>query len=133
MEAVSRWLCSFVADGVKVQQHEGTITCGEEVLLCSISLTNPKSLFTNYHEDKIDVSYCDANPEAAREDCKFYIDEVTPRRIQVKCKARRAGRVRVKLDLGKWYLFQGKLEILANEQSIARLIVLNEIFIFLTL
>ena len=108
MEAVSRWLCSFVADEAKVYQHERKITCGEEVLLCSITLINPKSTFTNYHENKIAVLYCNGKPEAGREDCTFCIEKVNPRLIEVKCKARRAGKVKVELDLGKWYLLQGK-------------------------
>ena len=109
MEAVSRWLCSFVADEAKVYQHERTITCGEVVLLCSIGLTNARSTFTNYHENKITVLYCNGSSGAGRKgDCIFYIQKINPQLIQVKCKARRAGKVKVKLDLGKWYLFQGK-------------------------
>lgn len=108
MEAVLRWLCSFVADEAKVYQHERTITCGDEVLLCSIGLNNPNSTFTNYHENKIAVLYYNGNPETGREDCIFCIQRVNPGLIEVKCKARRAGKVKVQLDLGKWYLFQGK-------------------------
>ena len=110
MEAVSRWLYSFVADEVTVEQHqnEQSITCGEKVLLCSIGLTNLKSTFTNYHEDKIAVSYRDGNPEAGRSrGCEWSI-EVNPKLINVYFTAYRAGNVTVTLDLGKWYIFQGK-------------------------
>ena len=99
MEGVSRWLCSFFADEVTVHQHERTITCGEKVLLCSLSLTNPKSTFTNYHEDKIAVLYCNGNRETRRhKDCKWSI-EVNPELINVYFTAYRAGNVSVKLDL----------------------------------
>ena len=117
MEAVSRWLCSFVADEVKVEQHEGTITCGEKVLLCSISLTNPKSSFTNYHENKTAVSYCNANPEAGRRrDCEWSL-EVTPQLLNVYFTAYSAGKANVKLDLGKWYIFQGMYICVAMQTS----------------
>ena len=109
MEAVSTWLCSFRADEAKVCQLEQTITCGEEVLLCSIGLTNPKSTFTNYHENKIAVSYCDKNTEAGgstKYEC--YIVEVNSRLLDVYFTAYRAGEVKVKVDLGKWYLFKGE-------------------------
>ena len=99
MEGVSRWLCSFFADEVTVHQHERTITCGEKLLLCSLSLTNPKSTFTNYHQDKIAVLYCNGNRETRRhKDCKWSI-EVNPELINVYFTAYRAGNVSVKLDL----------------------------------
>lgn len=108
MEAVSRWLCSFFADEVTVEQHEQTITCGEKVLLCSIGLTNLNSTFTNYHEDKIAVSHRNGSPEAGRSrDCEWSI-EVNPKLIDVHFTTYRAGNVTVTLDLGKWYIFQGK-------------------------
>lgn len=110
MEAVSTWLCSFRADEVNVQQHEQTITCGDEVQLCSIGLNNPKSIFTNYHENKIAVSYCNKDPQAGgstKYEC--YIRKVNDSRsLDVYFTAYRAGEVKVKLDLGKWYLFRGK-------------------------
>ena len=106
MEAVLRWLCSFLADEVKVQQHEQTIACGQEVLLCSIGLNNPNSVFTNYHENKITVSYRGVNSEAGRSTNYECYTKVNSRLLDVYFTAYRAGQVKVKLDLGKWYLFQ---------------------------
>ncbi|CAB4013894.1 zinc finger CCHC domain-containing 24-like [Paramuricea clavata] len=103
MEAVTRWLCSFYADKVTVQHHSRTVTCGDEVLLCSIALTDPNSKFTDYHDkNKITVLYRHRNAEAVG-GCEFRIEEVNSRQLNVFCYARRAGKARVKVDLGKWY------------------------------
>ncbi|CAB4013895.1 Hypothetical predicted protein, partial [Paramuricea clavata] len=102
MEAVTRWLCSFYADKVKIQHHSRTVTCGEKVLLCSIALTDSNSKFTDYHENKITVLYCDRNAVAVG-GCKFDIKKVNSRQLNVFCYARRAGKARVNVDLGKWY------------------------------
>jgi hypothetical protein len=110
MEAVSRWLCGFYADKVKIQHHSRTVTCGENVLLCSIALTDPNSKFTDYHENKITVLYHGRNAEAVG-DCKLYITKVNSRQLNVFCYARRAGRATVKVDLGKWYQVEGKQDI----------------------
>ena len=104
MEAVSRWLCSFKADQVRIQPHRQTVTCGVRVLLCSIQLTNETSKFTDYHENKITVLYRDRNAEAVG-DCTFDIEKVNSRQLNVFCYPRRAGRAIVRLDLGKWYQF----------------------------
>ena len=110
MEAVSRWLCGFYADKVKIQHHSRTVTCGENVRLCSIALTDPNSKFTDYHENKITVLYHGRNAEAVG-DCKLYITRVNSRQLNVFCYARRAGRATVKVDLGKWYQVEGKQDI----------------------
>ena len=110
MEAVTRWLCSFYADKVKIQRHSQTVTCGDNVLLCSIALADPiNSKFTDYHENKITVLYRDRNAVAV--DCKFDIKEVNSRQLDVFCYARRAGKARVNVDLGKWYQVEGKQDI----------------------
>lgn len=103
MEAVSRWLCSFVAEKVRIQRLYTTVTCGENVRLCSITLTNPRSRFKNYHENKSSVLYRNAEVP----DCEIYIKEENFRQIDVYCYACRAikGAI-VRLDLGKWYLFE---------------------------
>lgn len=109
MEAVSRWLCSFVADKVRVNQYGRTITCGDRVLLCSIHLISPKSKFTNYHKNVITISYVDENTEKVQ-DCEFHINQVSESQLDIFCVLRRAGYAIVKLDLGKWYLFEGKVK-----------------------
>ena len=86
-----------------------TVTCGKNVLLCTIELTNVKSKFTNYHENKFTVSYLD-NKVAAVRDCLFDVNEGNSKQLNVYCKAHRAGKATVRLDLGKWYLFEGKLQ-----------------------
>ena len=106
MEGLSRWLCSFYADKVNVQQRTATVTCGDYVLLCTIHLADPKSQFKDYHENKITVLY--NNKEVRVDDFKVEIGEVNPRQIDVFCMPRRAGKATVRLDLGKWYLFEGK-------------------------
>ena len=110
MEAVTRWLCSFYADKVKIKRNIRTVTCGDNVLLCSIALTDPNSKFTDYHENKITVLYRHRNAVAVG-DCKFYIQEVNSRQLDVFCYARRAGRATVNVDLGKWYQVEGKQDI----------------------
>jgi hypothetical protein len=110
MEAVTRWLCSFYADKVKIQRHSQTVTCGDKVLLCSIALTDPNSKFTDYHENKITVLYRHRNAEAVG-GCEFRIEQVNSRQLNVFCYARRAGKARVKVDLGKWYQVEGKQHI----------------------
>ena len=110
MEAASRWLCSFYADNVKTQQRRRTVTCGDTSLLCSILLTNLNSQFKDYHENKITVLYHDKSTAAA-DDCEFHIKKVDSRQLDVYCLARCAGRATVKLDLGKWYQFEGKRDI----------------------
>jgi hypothetical protein len=107
MEAVTRWLCSFYADKVKIERQSRTVTCGDKVLLCSIALTDPNSKFTDYHENKITVLYSDRNAVAVG-DCKFDIKKVNSRQLNVFCYARRAGKARVNVDLGKWYQVEGK-------------------------
>ena len=109
MEAVSTWFCGFYADKVKIQRHSQTVTCGDKVLLCSIALTDPNSKFTDYHENKITVLYRHRNAVAV--DCKFDIQEVNSRQLDVFCYARRAGKARVNVDLGKWYQVEGKQDI----------------------
>ena len=105
MEDVSRWLCSFKADHVRIKPHTQTVTCGDDVLLCSIDLPNSTSMFTNYHENKITVLYRNRNTDVA--DCDFDIRKVDSRKLDVYCYARRAGKATVRLDLGKWYQFKG--------------------------
>ncbi|XP_028397036.1 uncharacterized protein LOC114520892 [Dendronephthya gigantea] len=106
MEAVSRWLWSFVADEVKVNQDNPTVTCGDSVLLCSIQLTNRNSKFEDHHENNITVSYSDEyNKAVGDSDCKFKVTKVNHRLLHVTCVARRAGKANVNLDLGKWYRF----------------------------
>ena len=107
MEAASKWLCSFYADKVKIQEHITRITCGNTALLCSIKLTTPNSEFSVYHENKI-VALYDNEGTATGHGCEFRIEEVNAKQLDVYCDARRAGRATVKLDLGKWYLFEGK-------------------------
>ena len=67
------------------------------------------SKFTDYHENKITVLYRDRNAVAV--DCKFDIKEVNSRQLDVFCYARRAGKARVNVDLGKWYQVEGKQDI----------------------
>ena len=125
MEAASRWLCSFYADKVKIQHSRSVITCGETALLCSIELTNPNSKFKDYHENKITIFNRDKNAITV-EDCEFYITEVNSRQLDVRCYARCAGRATVRLDLGKWYQFEGKREYQCKRHS-PHLIVLSAV------
>lgn len=83
--------------------HTTTVTCGENVRLCSITLTNPRSRFKDYHENKSSVLYRNADVP----DCEIYIKEENFRQIDIYCYACRAikGAI-VRLDLGKWYLFE---------------------------
>ena len=111
MEAASRWLCSFYADKVDIKQHTPTLTCGYKALLCSIALTNRNSKFSGYYENKIAILYHDKRAVTA-EDIKFYIEQVNSKVLHVSCYARCAGTAKVKLDLGKWYQFEGKQDIL---------------------
>jgi hypothetical protein len=104
MESLSRWLCSFKADTVRIQLHTQTVTCGERVLLCSINLTNPTSKFTDYHENKTTALY--SNRKSQVLDCKFDIRKINSRTLDVYCFAKRAGDATVRLDLGKWYQFE---------------------------
>ncbi|XP_028411789.1 uncharacterized protein LOC114534526 [Dendronephthya gigantea] len=106
MEAALTWVCSFAADKARVWQQTRTVTCGERLLLCSIQLTNSTSKFTNYHENKIAISYRRNNTEVAGRDCTFQIEEASFRQLKVYCVCRRAGKAIVKLDLGKWYIIE---------------------------
>ena len=108
MEAVSRWVCSFVAEKVRVCRRTQTVTCGETIPLCSIHLTNFNSKFTNYHENKIAVSYRGYYSEVTGLDYKFQIEVENSRQLNVYCNFRRAGKAIVKLDLGKWYIIEGR-------------------------
>ena len=107
MEALSRWVCSFVAEKVLACRQAQTVTCGETALLCCIHLTNFNSRFTNYHENKIAVSYRGNNTEVTGRDYKFQIEVENSRQLNVYCNFRRAGKATVKLDLGKWYIIEG--------------------------
>ena len=90
---------------MKIKPHTRAVTCGDNVLLCSIHLPNSTSKFTDYHENKITVLYCNRNAEVV--DCCFDIEKVNSRKLNVYCYARRAGNATVRLDLGKWYQFDG--------------------------
>ena len=109
METASKWLCSFYADNVRIQQHRtAEITCGNSALLCRIELTHPNSKFSAYHENKI-VALYDNESTTTAGDCEFRIEvSANGKELDVYCDARRAGRATVKFDLGKWYLFEGK-------------------------
>ena len=105
MEAASRWLCSFYADKVDIQQVQQRLTCGHKAQLCSVVLRNPNSKFSVYHENKIAIWYDDKRAVTGK-DIKFYIDEVNSNELRVSCYALCAGKATVKLDFGKWYQFE---------------------------
>ena len=105
METISRWLCSFCADKVRFRQNRRTIPCEEVVLLGTIELTSAKSKFTTYEENKLSVSYLNKNVAAVASDCRLHLRKGYTQ-IYVYCKARRAGKAIVKLDLGSWYQFE---------------------------
>ena len=106
METISRWLCSFYTEKVRFHPNRTTIPNEEVVLLGTIELTSAKSTFTDYHENKLSVSYLNENVAAVASGCRLYLWKGNTR-INVYCEARRAGKAIVKLDLGSWYQFEG--------------------------